>query len=69
MSSAVFTIKEPKIPDRDELRRPDQSRSYLSVLPARYEQAKMQNVVSRSLRRAANETQKRFEGASQVYTG
>ena len=46
------------------------SRSYLSVLPKRYEQAKMRNVVTRSLRQVAKQDGKVFEGGTEiVYTG
>ena len=60
----AFIISKDKIPDRDAMIRPDKSRSFLSKLPERYEHAKLRNMATRSLRKAANESKLIFEGAS-----
>ena len=60
----AFTIVDEKIPDRNKSIRPDVSRSYLTALPARYEQAKLKNVITRSLRSVAVEQKQIFEGQS-----
>ena len=53
---AVFTVQfDQKIPNREKSIKPDVSRSYLSSLPKHYEQAKLKNVITRSLRQAAKE--------------
>ena len=65
----VFTIGDEPIPDRNTRIKPDQSRSYLSDLPVRYEYAKMKNVITRSVRNAAAESKQILDGQCQVYTG
>lgn len=51
----VFTIGGEQIPGRDSQIKPDDSRGFLTQLPARYEEDKLRNVISRSLRRVADQ--------------
>jgi hypothetical protein len=55
--------------ERNTRIKPDQSRSYLIEMPARYEQAKMNNMITKNLRKVAAESKQVFEGNCQVYTG
>lgn len=59
-SSTVFIVGKNKIPARNEQIRPDEQRSFLSELPARYEQAKLRNLITKSLRKVANENKEIF---------
>ena len=65
----AFNFQDATIPDREARIKPDPARSYLSEMPKRYEQAKLRNVITRSLRRAAEERKEIFGASSIIYTG
>jgi len=67
-SKTIFVISDDKIPHRNARIKPEMSRSYLNALPEHYEKAKLRNVVTRSLRRVADDNKQVFGTASQVYT-
>ena len=46
------------------------TRSYLSVLPERYEKAKLRNIATKNLRKVAKQEGQIFEGGEEIiYTG